>query len=340
MKKFWRILALAGLVAAPVLTSCKKDEEKETKFLSGTMTLTLPQFLEPGYTKTFNIDTLMTMRRDDGGKVGYVFMDPFATTNKYDTLVTDKGVVRHNTFTLTVKDSLATFDLILMAYGGEYYGASQAASFTVIRPGLNGDKSLTGFDIKAEDKTFTDARDGNTYYYSKIGNTEWMRQNLAWQGAGVPFKEAPVMSTVMGQFYNWNEAKTACPEGWTLPSEDDWIEMAASLGITAKAFEPIPGLSGLLMENLYLNKDRLWEYFREVKISNEARFSAIPAGYATAGGGKYNFTGGIRYSVFWTSTELNGEALYRYILQGNPDTYCALGVKDSFMAPVRCIRKP
>ena len=58
--KFVRCFVLAALLAGFVsVQGCKKDETKEYDSLDGYISLSLPPYVEPGYTKTFTIDTLM-----------------------------------------------------------------------------------------------------------------------------------------------------------------------------------------------------------------------------------------------------------------------------------------
>ena len=85
--KFVRCFVLFALLAGFVsVQGCKKDETKEFNCLDGSISLSLPPYVEPGYTKTFTIDTLMHLSRADGGKIGYAFRD--SGKGVYDTLVT------------------------------------------------------------------------------------------------------------------------------------------------------------------------------------------------------------------------------------------------------------
>ena len=34
------------------------------------------------------------------------------------------------------------------------------------------------------------------------------------------------MDMIFGKYYTWTEAQTACPEGWELPSDADFVELA------------------------------------------------------------------------------------------------------------------
>ena len=210
--KFWKISFL--LASAAVMTlSCKKDDDEvNVKYMEGSINLDVPAFVLPGYSQTFPLDDLMTVTRDDGGEVGYYVTDPF--TEDKDTLRTSEGQVLKDEYVLTVADDaeLGDYTLTVTSYGGGYVGRTGTADFTVVRPGLNGESSLTGFDIQPSDLTFYDARDGRNYYYTILDDTRWMRQNLAWEGAGQPCGNSDAMSDIFGRYYTWEEAEAgACP---------------------------------------------------------------------------------------------------------------------------------
>lgn len=113
-------------------------------------------------------------------------------------------------------------------------------------------------DIRpAANGTFTDERDGNTYGWIRIGELEWMTENLKY---GTPYYdqeyggvfEDPVDSepqsvvsqetifdfeadlTANGNLYTWEEACEFAPEGWRLPTDEDWKNLEMALGMSAR----------------------------------------------------------------------------------------------------------
>ena len=220
----WFLPALVAVLA--VAGGCKKEDNTNLKSLDGSLSLSMPTFVRPGDSKTFMIDTLMTQSCPEGYTVGYYFTDPL--TSKRDTVVAVDGTVRKRYYTFTVGEELSTQSLTLTTFTPKdsgYSGSSAKATFTVVSPGLDGKGSITGFDNESSAGTFKDARDGKSYAFVHIGALDWMRHNLAWTGSGCSYWNAPEMADVFGQYYTWEQAQTACPEGWRLPTDADWTAL-------------------------------------------------------------------------------------------------------------------
>lgn len=329
--KLNRILLPTVLAAVlAVLPGCKK-ESTETKYLDGYIAVSLPHYMLVGDSKTFQIDTMMTLICPDGEPIGYYFYDNVRKVA--DTLVTADGVIRKHTYTFTAPDRLETVSLSFGAFmpkGSKYSTSVATAKVAVVRPGLNGSGSITRFD-KASSFQFTDYRDDRNYYFTRIGDRDWMRQNLAWEDAGRPYDGCEVMTDIFGRYYTWEEAQYACPFGWRLPTDAEWTALLTG----AEAGEDIPGLAGRMMGDLYFNGTKMWEYWREVKISDELLFSAMPVGYCAGN----IFDGLFSYAVFWTSDEEDDLGICRYIYQDKDIVYRGRMSKTDFSASVRCVRE-
>ena len=332
----FRVYFLLAVSILAVALSCKKGDDEDTKqYLSGKLKISMHAYVNPGYTKSFLVDTMSTLSRDDGGSIGYYFR-----ASSFAVLDTVKKVsdATSREFTFTAPDSLGSFTLMVAGFSTDYYSSSAEASFTIVKPGHGEKTSLTGFDINDSDRQFTDNRDKRQYYITEVGNTEWMRENLAWSGAGHAFQNCDVMSSIFGRYYTWEEAQKACPEEWRLPSEKDWQDLLSNMGIKADEYSDAIGAAGKLMENISFNGTVMWPFSRNVKISNSARFSAIPSGYMTLNGNGGKFSSLNNYAVFWSSDKAEDGAHCRYIYKDEDCLYSGVRDTKSFCASVRCVR--
>ena len=342
-RRFFPILILA-LAAVTLPVSCSEDDDDDTKeYLSGSLSFKIPSYMERGESKSFQLDTMAFLTRSDGGAVGYYWTD---TESVRDTILFLDGTTgtghSGKTFTVTVPSDLGSYSMSLSGYGDSeiYYITTKTVSFVVVDDSLDGDGSITGFRIGLPGESFTDPRDGREYWFATVGNTEWMRQNLAWTGAGSDFALCPAMNGIFGRYYTWEEAQTACPEGWELPTDSDWVELAENFGgLLDECTGTVSGVAGSLMGDFSFNDEKMWEYWTEVEITNSSGLSCIPTGYATIEDGECIFPDSSSYCVLWTSSEQEGLGIYRYIYETRNDLCEGLGSKTDFAAPLRCIRR-
>ena len=214
------------------------------------------------------------------------------------------------------------------AFADGYYNSTYSSTIRVVDPLLDGMVKNTG--ISSSDNCVKDSRDRegeNAYYYVHIGSLDWMRNNLAYTGSGVPYYRAEVTSYPLGRYYNWTEASSACPSGWRLPTLAEW----QSLGTDA----------GALMVDAYVLGEKFWEFWPQVKITDAYKLAVIPTGYAMTGGSSIVYKGYGTYAAFWTADEYSGnaeQANYVYIHQEEPAVQYGQGDKTSLAISVRCVR--
>lgn len=333
-----RLLLLSTLIFAAAFSSCKKDDDDTKLFFSGSIVVPIDKYVEAGYTKTFCVDSLLHVSRSDDGGIGYFHTSPNSLVR--DTIKTENGTFSTRTFSVEAPDSLATFTFVLGAFAEGYYETSGAGVITVVRAGLDGKGTITGYKTSEDGPSFTDGRDGNSYDITEGGGLQWMKRNLIWDGAGVSYEQctSPAVGVIFGRYYTWEEAQTACPEGWRLPSDKDWVALAADYTSEAREGKDIPSVAGRLMANIKFNGSKMWEYWRDVTIDNAADFYAAPFGYAVLGDGVGKFSGFDKYAVFWTSSSEDDMGVYRYIYAEKDKLMYGLADKRSFAASVRCVR--
>ncbi|MFK7806346.1 MAG: FISUMP domain-containing protein, partial [Saprospiraceae bacterium] len=79
--------------------------------------------------------------------------------------------------------------------------------------------------------TFEDTRDGRVYEIVEIGGLEWMAENLNYRVEGsMCYDNHPFNCRRLGRLYFWWEANRICPDGWRLPSDEDWAKLYKSYG--------------------------------------------------------------------------------------------------------------
>lgn len=88
---------------------------------------------------------------------------------------------------------------------------------------------------------FIDERDGTIYNWVRYGDQEWITENIRFETEGGSFR--PDLSAVdassyddgssqkyydnYGYLYNFAAANLAVPDGWRLPTKEDWDKLAA-----------------------------------------------------------------------------------------------------------------
>ena len=147
-----------------------------------------------------------------------------------------------------------------------------------------------GADSSAEAlKTMTDSRDGQTYMTVKIGEQVWMAENLNFKiDSSYCYKDSSKYCKKYGRLYTWTAAMKACPDGWRLPSETDFVNLIKAVGGEEDAGTKLKSTSGW-------NDDD----GKSGNGTDSFGFSALAAGVGNAG-----IYGGEGYTtIFWGSTE-------------------------------------
>lgn len=220
-----------------------------------------------------------------------------------------------NTFAVIMEDTLvhslaadgdSTGNAHLDPSGNNFTGAA----YNIKR---NGDLPLKQYgkkDYSYEDcvKEFTDDRDGETYKAVCIGDQNWMAENLRYAAPGSIcynnddancekygrlYNRATVMNGASASSASPSGVKGVCPNGWHLPSTQEWQTLYATLGG--------PLVAGGAMKSI----DTSWQS-PNVGATNSSGFSALPTGLRTTPPNfPPKFSSPKDLALWWTSSEDN-----------------------------------
>jgi len=163
-------------------------------------------------------------------------------------------------------------------------------------------------DFTDEAGTFIDIRDRKTYKWVKIGNQIWMAENLnfskgVWSRC---YDDKNSNCITYGRLYNWKTAKNACPAGWYLPSDAEWMTLITSLGDESFA-------GGKMKES----GTQHW-IFPNTNATNESGFTALPGGAVNMNiDGDFDGIG--KEGHFWSSYKSDVEGALEFRISYNDD---------------------
>ncbi|MEN9353056.1 MAG: hypothetical protein RL318_381 [Fibrobacterota bacterium] len=166
--------------------------------------------------------------------------------------------------------------------------------------------------------TMTDKRNGTIYNTVTIGRQKWMAENLNYPlGSSWCYEGKAENCEKDGQLYDWATAKRVCPQGWHLPSDDEWSQLEAAVGEPAST---------------RLRSSTGWK--DDGNGADAYGFSVLPVGLRTIDG---LFIDIGSHACFWSATE--SEARYawaRFFHSGAADVYRSSGNKIGGFS-VRCL---
>jgi len=212
-----------------------------------------------------------------------------------------------DTFSIRIKNLLPLTKYYISAFGtnklGTFYG--NVLSFKT-------DSNRTSH--------FKDNRDNRIYKTVYIGDVEWMAENLSYASENSSFYNDDSSNySQYGRLYTWDAAVNACPTGWELPGDDDWMKLESALGMTT--------------EEITDSHIRGW-------VVDQILEGGIQGLNITFSGYKWgeNWMNNEYESGCWTSTQQGNGAYYRGF-QVSYDGIVRSIVDKEMQYSVRCIRK-
>ena len=167
--------------------------------------------------------------------------------------------------------------------------------------------------------------DGNVYKTVKIGNQWWMAENLKVtrnpKGQSIRsyfYDDDPASYGKYGRLYTWDVAMDAAsqenaqgiaPDGWHIPSDDDWQELLETMG----------------------GEDRVAE---NIKVDGSSGFNAYLSGGADFRGNYLYFN---KYAMFWSSTAAGKDRAF-HVGISNENRWDKFAAKKNARIHIRCIK--
>ncbi len=258
--------------------------------------------------------------------------------------IVDKGSGTHTfNVTVTAKDWLSDGDFIV------YVNLSENPHPATWTPLASDKFSLEFLEMSG---TFIDSRDNNEYRWIKIGDQIWMAENLAYlpqvnpssnvsttesyyyvygyNGAIVDEAKTKQNFITFGVLYNWPAALEACPNGWHLPTDDEWKELEMEIGLSpseADGFNFRGTDEGAKLKTTYGWQDN-------GNGTDDYGFSGLPGG-VSYNDGHFYYIG--YYNFWWSATEIDTSPLWRHLASTRQSISRAKTYKANGFS-VRCIK--
>lgn len=321
-------------LALSILSCNESSTDTTSEYMDGVMVMDLPSYIIAGETLTMSVSGITSPTSG----ISYTWVTPnFGADSVF-------GQTTQIVAPVTVGD----YTVQVIARSDGYYSSTQSKTTTVLNYNEGG--SFEG--LTKGTNSFTDARDSKIYYYNKIGNLDWFTQNLNWAGVGHPYLDANAISFAYGRLYTWAEAtggvtafglgngtRGICPQGWAVPTNEDWQDLAKTLnGGVAISFDSYwAGLGSKVTVKATMNELSMWKYSPENLQNNMYNWNALPGGNAQSEYSRYRYMR--EYGFWWSSTDKDSEnAYFRYIYFDNGDFPYSYTNKNNFAASVRCVR--
>ena len=206
-----------------------------------------------------------------------------------------------------------------------------------------------------------DARDSKSYTTVQIGTQCWMKENLnigvminSTSGGTDNDGEQTNNSIIekycysnntsncdtYGGLYQWNEmmqyvttagTQGICPNGWHIPTDDEWKTMEMHLGMTQAQADDI-SLRGT-DEGEKMKSTSGW--YNNGNGTNSSGFTALPGGYRH-GNGSFHYLGSNGY--WWSSTEGSGSNAWNRNLYYDNDRVSRSNYSKAYGFSVRCLK--
>ena len=214
--------------------------------------------------------------------------------------------------------------------GGELADPAAKSTYVTVDANINADMTLTAYFKKVEtppENSFTYG--GQSYRFVEMDGRIWMAENLNYQTDNSwCYDNVSSNCDKYGRLYSWDDAITACPDGWSLPDTSHWRRLVEFAGGESNAGQHLKAIEG-------------WTHSTGDYAPKDTHgFSAKSAGSRNPDG---NFVSIGAFGGWWTATEwLPGDssapAFFRYMSQDNKVYEISTNGFKSNGFSVRCVK--
>jgi uncharacterized protein (TIGR02145 family) len=222
--------------------------------------------------------------------------------------------------------------------------------------GFDSEKSDKKIDFACVYMDLHDERDGNIYETVLIGNQCWLKSNLKYlptvwppasgsettphyyvmyySGTNVEVAKESIFYDAYGVLYNWPAANIACPDGWHLPTTNDFDTLLTYLGYFEQySFNRVGGKLKSIRSTP--NSHPRWLSVN-VGATNSSGFTAYPGG-RRRDIGTFHSLG--EYGWWWLSPNEKDKSSQQYLsLSYKYEDHFKNGCSKEFGHSVRCLK--
>ena len=264
----------------------------------------------------------------------------------------------------TIADSFTDNGLGLGLFVGDLTGLDPGTTYYVRAYATNTIGTSYGEELSFDTEwpqsgTFNDPREGGKEYnWVRMGEQIWMADNLAYLpevssgissttnpiyyvydylGTNVNDAKASDNYKTYGVLYNWPAAIEACPEGWHLPSDDEWKQLEMFLGMSQEDADNT-GFRGTNMGSQMSQYSFIWD---DGALENDPAFGstefvALPGGYLSYVYAQFRTEGSDGY--WWTITEFDTNNSWRRSINYDNTGVHRDNIYKANGLSVRCVR--
>jgi uncharacterized protein (TIGR02145 family) len=178
--------------------------------------------------------------------------------------------------------------------------------------------------INEDQGYFVDLRDQHKYAVVRAGSQIWFAENLAYKpgnGDFWPYDNDESHVARYGYLYYWETARSSCPEGWHLPSMEEWNTLVDYLG-------------GKEVAGGKLKSVDAWNSSKQ-GATNSSGFEVLPGGNKAVGGEFYHLGDD---ALLWSSTPKSELSAWKIRLTDAWDSVNFQACSRLTGLSVRCIK--